>query len=330
MPFRLVEESANGVVPHKSAEKRELERKRETAIAAKEASRQRREQERKVGVAGASDGAGRKAGLAAKKEAEIRAKAESRAGRIKDTEAKRAVRQKDVDAERAAHAKSVGSKYSKKEILILFDLFAEYDQDGGGEISVVEFKTHFKKRTDDSSRYDGKSKNFAERRAARAGLDLAALVEPMFMALDKDQSGSVTFFELIKLLYPLANERDIATFKEWCYPDKPIKKINYVLGAEQKQELKDMFRIIDKDRSGEITVEELKAMFQGSAITGETGVDGDELNSYFAEADFDNSNAINLAEFEKLMVSTGLYVPEVVDSVETVHSGGYSKVAKPK
>jgi len=311
MPFRLVEESANGVVPHKSAEKRELERKRETAIAAKEASRQRREQERKVGVAGASDGAGRKAGLAAKKEAEIRAKAESRAGRIKDTEAKRAVRQKDVDAERATHASS--AKYSKKEILILFDLFAEYDQDGGGEISVVEFKTHFKKRTDDSSRYDGKSKNFAERRAARGGLDLAALVEPMFMALDKDQSGSVTFFELIKLLYPLANERDIATFKEWCYPDKPIKKINYVLSAEQKQELKDMFRIIDKDRSGEITVEELKAMFQGSAITGETGVDGDELNSYFAEADFDNSNAINLAEFEKLMVSTGLYVPEVAE-----------------
>ena len=38
--------------------------------------------------------------------------------------------------------------------------------------------------------YDGKSKNFAQRRAARAGLDLATMVEPMFMALDLDHSGA--------------------------------------------------------------------------------------------------------------------------------------------
>lgn len=159
------------------------------------------------------------------------------------------------------------------------------------------------------------------------------------------QSGSVTFLELVKLLYPQANEQDMRTFKEWVFPDKPVQKINYVLSAEQKAELKDMFRIIDTDRSGEVTVEardapptfhpdppsissspttattaaasvpqELKAMFSGSALTGETGIDSDELNAFFAEADFDNSNAINLAEFEKLMISTGLYVPEIVES----------------
>ena len=65
-----------------------------------------------------------------------------------------------------------------------------YDEDGGGSITISEFKQHFKKRNEDKARYDGKSKNFAQRRAARAGLDLATMVEPMFMALDKDQSGA--------------------------------------------------------------------------------------------------------------------------------------------
>ena len=51
-------------------------------------------------------------------------------------------------------------------------------------------------------------------------------------------------------------------------------------------------------------------MFLGSAITGETGIDMMDLEKYFRESDFDNSNTISIAEFERLMVSTGLYVPE--------------------
>lgn len=304
----MEDHGGGNISAHISEDQKERERKRTEAIAAKEQAREKREQARKGGKGG--NGKSLKDDMAAKKEAELREKKEARANRIKETEGKRAAKQAEADA--AAPTQS--AKYSKKEIMILYELFSEYDLDGEGSISVVEFKQHFKKRNEQHQRYDGKSKNFAERRAARAGLDLAALVEPMFMALDKDQSGSVTFLELVKLLYPQANEQDMRTFKEWVFPDKPVQKINYVLSAEQKAELKDMFRIIDTDRSGEVTVEELKAMFSGSALTGETGIDSDELNAFFAEADFDNSNAINLAEFEKLMISTGLYVPEIVES----------------
>ena len=84
-------------------------------------------------------------------------------------------------------------------------------------------------------------------------------------------AGTITFLELLKLLYPLANAQDLATFKSWCYPDKPTAKIVFVLSAEQHGELKEMFRIIDKDRSGELTVEELMTMFSASSITGDTG-----------------------------------------------------------
>ena len=171
-------------------------------------------------------------------------------------------------------------------------------------------------------------------------------------------SGTITFFELLSLLYPLANEQDLATFKSWCYPEEPKQKIKYVLSAEQRAELKEMFRIIDKDRSGELTVEELMTMFSGSSITGEKGVNEEELKVFFAEAklggsnstacphpidptpsppplvprrpqpalksrlpntnqaDFDNSHSINLAEFEQLMISTGLYTPETLESPE--------------
>lgn len=104
-------------------------------------------------------------------------------------------------------------------------------------------------------------------------------------------SGTITFFELLSLLYPLANEQDLATFKSWCYPDKPKEKINYVLSAEQKAELKEMFRTIDKDRSGELTVEELMTMFSGSSITGEKGVNEEELKVFFAEAKLGGSNS---------------------------------------
>ena len=178
---------------------------------------------------------------------------------------------------------------------------------------MSELKRHFAKRVEKSTNYDGKTKSFADRRAARAGIDLLALVEPMFESIDNDANGTISFFELLKVIYPMANEEDFTTFKEWVYPPKPyVPPIQYVLSGEQKQELKDMFKVVDKDRSGEISVNELKSMFFGSAITGETGIDMEELQGYFDEADFDDSDAISLSEFEKLMVSTGLYTPETL------------------
>ena len=41
-------------------------------------------------------------------------------------------------------------------------------------------------------------------------------------------------------------------------------------------------------------------MFQGSAVTGETGIEMEDLQKLFDEADFDNSSSICLPEFERL------------------------------
>ena len=313
MPYGLVEDHGGNVVKPFKGAGAERDQKREAAIQAKEKARENKERERaRAGAGGATTPAQKRADLDAKREADMRKKDEERVARIRVADEKLA-RQHEADA---LKPKLSSAKYSKKEVLILFDLFKEYDEDGSGNLSISEFKQHFKKRNDESARYDGKSKNFAQRRAARAGLNLATMVEPMFLAVDKDQSGTITFFELLSLLYPLANEQDLATFKSWCYPEEPKQKIKYVLSAEQRAELKEMFRIIDKDRSGELTVEELMTMFSGSSITGEKGVNEEELKVFFAEADFDNSHSINLPEFEQLMISTGLYTPETPESPE--------------
>jgi len=311
--YGLVEDHGGNVIKPVKGAGSDLDQKRDAAIEAKSKARENKERARGgASAGGATTATQKKADIEAKRQADMLKKGEERAGKIKVAEEK-LERQHEAEA---LKPKLSSAKYSKKEILILFDLFGEYDEDGGGSITISEFKQHFKKRNEDQARYDGKSKNFAQRRAARAGLDLASMVEPMFLAIDKDQSGTITFLELLKLLYPLANAQDLATFKSWCYPDKPAAKIVFVLSAEQHGELKEMFRIIDKDRSGELTVEELMTMFSASSITGDTGVNEAELKVFFAEADYDHSSSINLAEFEQLMISTGLYTPETLESPE--------------
>lgn len=327
MPTYFVEDHGvdGGVKPLRGglvADDHALAAKREANIAAKEAERERREAGRAAkGQRGSvsAPSAGRKASampadtkqqLDQKRRDEVQQKAARRRGSISASEKTRAEIQSTIDA--AAELRSA-SKYSRREVMILFELFNEYDVDGGGFISVTEFRAHFRKLAAATNNYDGKQKNFADRRAGRANIDMAALIEPMFEAIDIDSDGTVTFIELLRVIYPRANEEDFVTFKEWVYPPKPyVAPIKYVLSASQKTELKDMFRIIDVDHNGELTVLELKKMFQGSAVTGETGIEMEDLQKFFDEADFDNSSSICMPEFEQLMISTGLYVPETV------------------
>jgi len=271
---------------------------------------------RKSAVSGGGvGGKSRKDSMEDERAEKIKAKEAERAARIAEGEKKRA-----VDQAKKAAEKTHKSKYSRSEIMIIFDLFNEYDEDGSGTISLQELKDHFDKRVEDDkyNLTDYKSsgergKSLADRRASRANLDLAVLVQPMFESADKDNSGTIGFLELLSVLYPHATKGDMDTFKAWCYPEKSyVPPIQYNLSQEQHTELKSMFRVIDKDHSGEVSMTELKKMFMGSAITGETGISMEELQAYFDEADFDDSQAISIKEFEKLMISTGMYTPETL------------------
>ena len=54
-----------------------------------------------------------------------------------------------------------------------------------------------------------------------------------------DAQVTLADFELLKVLYPSANEEDFETFRHWVYPPKPyVPPIEYELSKEQKAELK--------------------------------------------------------------------------------------------
>ena len=73
------------------------------------------------------------------------------------------------------------------------------------------------------------------------------------------------------------------------------------LSADAVKAIKGIFKLYDKDKSGTLTVNELKKALE------KTGIEPDEIKSYFKEYDADGSNDIDLAEFERLMESTGAF-----------------------
>ena len=70
------------------------------------------------------------------------------------------------------------------------------------------------------SRVDGSKKTRAERQA-EAGTSIADLVEPVFNELDKNGDGSVSFAELLRVLFPFASKEEFETMLSWVAKDAP-------------------------------------------------------------------------------------------------------------
>ena len=73
------------------------------------------------------------------------------------------------------------------------------------------------------------------------------------------------------------------------------------LTAGQLMELKQMFALYDKDKSGSISKAELQQALM------KTGLSKQEVKDLFAEADESGDGQIELKEFITLMESTGMY-----------------------
>ncbi len=172
---------------------------------------------------------------------------------------------------------STGSKYSKVQVMRLKDIFEKHDLDRSGEVSIAELVR------------------------SMAGTNLEKQSEGMFKALDKDQSGKITFDEYLQVYYPHANNAERETMMSWCYPNKaPPKEEAKVLTAEQIEEITSLFILYDTDKSGNLSRFELVEAMVNS------GYDEDEVEDLFELYDTDNANAITLEEFVKLMESSYL------------------------
>ena len=138
-------------------------------------------------------------------------------------------------------------------------------------------------------------------RQAEAGTSIADLVEPVFNELDKNGDGSVSFAELLRVLFPFASKEEFETMLSWVAKDapKPPPKPKE-LSKEAQDELKAIFAAYDKDGNKVLSKGELKSAIGNI-------VDEDDIARMFKEADVDGSDTIDLKEFMEMMKTTGLW-----------------------
>ena len=103
-------------------------------------------------------------------------------------------------------------------------------------------------------------------------------------------------------MFKYASPAEIETMLSWVAPEpEPEPEPKPELSSEAKQAIKSIFKLYDKDKSGTLTMQELKKALAN------TGVDQDEIKAYFDEYDKDQSNSIDINEFYQLMESTGAF-----------------------
>ena len=227
----------------------------------------------------------------AKRAANIQAKEEARSGK--------------GAGKGAGKGQQGSSKYSKKDVLELKKVFDEYDNDGSGSITLSEFTKTLRDKKKSSAPKPGQKSTLADRQAA-AGISLADLGEGVFHEMDADGNGDVSFRELLKLMFKFARPDEIETMLEWVAPEaEPEPEPKAGLTDEQQKEIKSIFKIYDKDKSGTLTVAELVTALE------KTGLEKDEIKDMFKNYDTDENATIDLTEFTKMMVDTGNYDPDM-------------------
>lgn len=168
---------------------------------------------------------------------------------------RQSARRKSIDYDQARRAsmpkfEEPGSKYTKKDIMMVKAEFDKIDRDHSGEVGVEELV------------------------ASMHGKMPEEWVQAMFQTIDADGNGKVTLKEMLLLMFPLANDRDISQWKNWLEADVPKE-----ISAEEKLQLKRaeftpetvaeltaLYRIYDRDGDGALTAQELMDAMEGGKV----------------------------------------------------------------
>merc|ERR1711959_167981 len=201
------------------------------------------------------------------------------------------------------------SKYPKKDIIYLKEIFDAYDADGSGVIDRAELRHALQKQKEAKLRYDGTPKSLEERHAERGvtygqahqlkGVFLVDFSESLFRAMDTNTDGQIEFGELIRMLYPFATDAELQTMLGWVSKSAPEARLeDFRLNDDQRQQIHAMFRLYDRDGSGAISLSEFRHAMR------RCGLDAEEALGMFSEADADGNKSISLDEFTNFMKQT--------------------------
>lgn len=224
-----------------------------------------------------------------------------------------AARQAVLQHEKETQAKEqqpVSSKYPRADVVLLKEIFDQYDADGSGSIERSELVAALERDKAAAQRSDPfRKKSLEERQAeqgkvrgqasSKKGVFLVNFSESLFRAMDGNNDGSVEFSELLRLLYPFASERELQTMLGWvATPEPEVHFEEFTLSGQQLREVHSMFHLYDKDHSGAISPAEFRQAMK------RCGLDAEETEALFAQADVNGDRRISLQEFTDLMKQT--------------------------
>ena len=273
----------------------EKDAQRDANIKKKEDERKAKNEEIKANKAKLQAERGAKADEAA-------ATAQAEADKKKAVEDKRAAAIKEKEGKRAgAGGKPKGSKYSKSDVIDLKKVFDQYDRDKSGAITLTEFSTELGRKKEASGPRAGE-KSSREQRAAKEGISIFDLAESTFHEMDVDGNGEVSFREMLKLMFKNARADELDLMMSWVAPEpEPEPEPKQELSDDAKAMINSIFKLYDKDKSGSLTVSELKKALE------KTGIEVEEVKQMLDEFDTDGNKELNKEEFRALMESTGAF-----------------------
>ncbi|KXZ52797.1 hypothetical protein GPECTOR_8g184 [Gonium pectorale] len=170
-----------------------------------------------------------------------------------------------------------GAKYSRKDVLLLRELFDRHDLDRDGRVTVGELVQALQEEK------------------SMPHYELSA-----FRTIDKNTDGVLTFDEYLRCLYPYATEAEFQRMLVWGTPVKPAEEPEplFVPNPEELEEIKQMFRMFDKNRNGVIDIAEL------ATVVEKCGYEGADVEHLFKQTDKDMSGTISFEEFIQLVKSS--------------------------
>jgi Ca2+-binding EF-hand superfamily protein len=171
-------------------------------------------------------------------------------------------------------------------------VFNEIDIDRGGTVTSVEFIEH-----------------------AESSVHVGSFSSDMFISMDSDKDGDVTFKELIKGVYPGASRSDVATMVGWKEQADTVeranapgakearKKLAGAFSVQDKAQTKELFNLYDLDGDGVLEFDEIKSLLESVAgSTGSKYSDADrEVRRMFDQMDTVKDGKLSLDEFMAMM-----------------------------
>eukprot|EP00877_Chromochloris_zofingiensis_P006773 jgi/Chrzof1/2349/Cz11g11260.t1 len=153
----------------------------------------------------------------------------------------------------------------------MYEIFNDMDRKGEGRIGFPELKAYL----------------------ARNKPQLATMAYSMFRTLDKDNKGSLSFKQMLRMFYPEAAEDDINKFVQMAKTGQEVTKVHIKTGTDAVlEEVSQVFEVYDADKTGSLLEEEFVQAIQLAGFSATEGLD------IFSQVDKRSTGTINFSQFK--------------------------------